>query len=216
MTYYIQTSQADLGITLTGFSVDESYTIISAAYDLANAMGGSEEFRRNLGGVSIIKKDLVGRRNGEAVAHSVWLDPDLFTNAPAKNSGNPRWTVVHELVHAWDGANGWELSRQFERDTGGHTNILEGFVRRSFGGCPSESLPGCNDRGYFYGDIPPKGSGRAFTREEDFAESATAYVYPQVATARDHDLYGQSSPLYYSTYETTKRWQPIDQLMNTP
>jgi hypothetical protein len=75
------------------------------------------------------------------------------------------------------------------------------------------SKPGCNDAGYFYGDIPPKGSDRNFNHKEDFAESVAAFVYPDIATRKVQKNYSKTSPLYYDNYRTTKRWKFIDRLM---
>lgn len=96
------------------------------------------------------------------------------------------WRVVHELAHAWDGNHGWQLSRDLERATGGHTarkgskewQRLEAFCAAND---PYHELPGCNEAGYVYGDVPPKTSSEKFNRLEDFAESVAAYLYPEQA-----------------------------------
>jgi len=208
--YYVRTGKEELGITLNGFTVDESYTIINAAYDLADAMGGASNLRENLGGVSIVKKDLPVLGYGKA--HSVELDPDLF-NGYNPDSGNPQWTIVHELAHAWDANTWWKLSRKLEKETGGHTSERGGLMKKYRGFCTDKSLPGCNNAGYFYGDIPVKGSNANFNRVEDFAESVTAYVYPDMANTMKHKKHKPFHPLYYDDYRNTKRWQIINELM---
>lgn len=144
---------------------------------LADAMGGGENFIRNLNGVAI-QKENIGSHGGEALRHRVSL---------SKRGTFTAWTVVHELAHAWDANHGWRLSVALEKYTGGYTSRLLSFFKKLFG--PSDSgiwksenlpgrqgrLPGCNAAGYFYGD-KPSGSNWAFNRKEDFAESVAMYT----------------------------------------
>ncbi len=121
---------------------------------LANLMGESANFIRNLGGVTVKKAD-IGTHGGEALAHQVSLS--------TKGSFSP-WTVVHEFSHAWDANYGWRLSRLLEQYTGGYTNPLLSYLKQLTGRSDSAFLspeqkpgrygrrPGCNQAGYFYGD----------------------------------------------------------------
>ncbi len=130
--------------------------VLKGVGDLAKIMGGARQFRENLGGVEIFRKDMSNL--GEAEAHKVWLR--------SRGSGGflipwgGTWTVVHELAHAWDAVNGWQLSKELEEYTGGRTTLFGEYV---------------------YGGIPPKGADANFDRREDFAESVTAFVYPNIA-----------------------------------
>jgi hypothetical protein len=76
--------------------------------------------------------------------------------------------------------------------------------------------PGCNEAGYFYGGIPPKGSDAGFNRQEDFAESVAAYVFPITAQAEVERLYRHTiyeALLYYGDYKKTARYQYVDNLL---
>lgn len=144
---------------------------------LAGAMGGRDRFIQHIGGVSIKKSD-IGSHGGEALSHRVSLSTKRRTSA---------WTVVHELAHAWDANQGWQLSVALEKYTGGYTSPVLSFVKKILGKSDSGlwksenspgrhgRLPGCNAAGYFYGD-KPSGSDWNFNRVEDFAESVAMYV----------------------------------------
>lgn len=143
----------------------------------ANVMGGNEIFKKNLRTVTV-KKASLGSHGGEA-----WKGQVTFSST---YSFTP-WTVVHEFAHIWDESNGWNLSRRLERYTGGFTSRflswvkkslrladLNGFVKANEPGQRGRK-PGCNARGYFYGD-KPSGADWNFNRVEDFAESVAMYV----------------------------------------
>lgn len=144
---------------------------------LAEAMGGTEVFARNLGGVTVRKAD-IGSHGGEALSHQVSFSEKGSFGA---------WTVIHEFAHAWDANHGWGLSRQLEKYTGGYTSRFLSFAKRFLGYSDSafrnsENMPGrrgrrpgCNAAGYFYGD-KPSGSNWRFNRVEDFAESVAMYI----------------------------------------
>ena len=75
---------------------------------------------------------------------------------------------------------------------------------------------GCNAAGYFYGGIPPKGSDVNFNREEDFAESVAAYVFPDEAQQVIDPFYETNlrDLLWYADYRDTLRWQYVNSLIN--
>jgi len=207
---------------------------------LANAMGETANFIRNLGGVTVKKSD-IGTHGGEAIRHQVSLSTKGSFSA---------WTVVHEFAHAWDANYGWNLSRQLEKYTGGYTNPLLSYLKQLAGLSDSAFLkpenkpgrygrrPGCNRAGYFYGD-KPSGSNWAFNRIEDFAESVAMYM----GWGKDNDLsswaearikryllangvsdknfgvdnWADYAKLFYpdnGDYTKTKRWQFVDDLVN--
>ena len=144
---------------------------------IADAMGGSDRFVQNLNGVTIQKAD-IGSHGGEALAHRVSL---------SKKGTFSAWTVAHELAHAWDANQGWQLSVELEKYTGGWTSPIASFIKRLIGRRDSGfwnqenkpgrrgRFPGCNAAGYFYGD-KPSGSDWNFNRKEDFAECVAMYV----------------------------------------
>jgi RHS repeat-associated protein len=80
--------------------------LLEAVDDLASAMGGAERFRENLRGVLVERA--VMRYAGLGAAHRIWLNAGGFT----------KWTVVHELAHAWDAARGWRLSKEMQEAMG--------------------------------------------------------------------------------------------------
>jgi hypothetical protein len=212
----------------------------SATALVADIMGGSENFVRSLGGVTVRKAD-IGSHGGEALLHRV----SLSTKGTFSS-----WTVVHEFAHAWDANHGWKLSRLLEKYTGGYTSPVLSLAKRMAGLSDSGRFnaenkpgrygrkPGCNAAGYFYGD-KPSGSNWKFNRVEDFAESVAMYLGWQ----RENDLstwakaridrylledgaqdknFGIDNWSYYrkyfypegGDYSKTKRWQFIDDLVH--
>jgi len=159
----------------------------------------------------------------------IFLDqgkPPTIVDIRNRDTNIDKWTVVHEFGHAWDRNFGWSLSVELEQFTGGHTSPIGRLHKRGSGDCdPSDRLPGCNDYGYFYKGTPPKGSGYGFNRLEDFAESVTAYVYPDEAHVALMEFLNNakiSEPKYYKDYQRlfyyndytkTDRWQYINSII---
>ena len=208
---------------------------------LVEAMGGSDKFKQNIGGVQF-KKANIGSHGGEALSHRISLSETTAFTA---------WTVVHELAHTWDANYGWQLSVALERFTGGYTSRPLSILKRLLGrrdsafSKPEDSpgrrgrFPGCNKAGYFYGD-KPSGSNWVFNRREDFAESVAMYVgwnrnneLSKQAHARLEryllpngtkdaffgvsDQWSDYARFFYppnGDYAKTKRWEFIDRLMN--
>lgn len=109
-------------------------------------------------------------------------------------NGLTTWTVVHELAHAWDFSTLCTLSLRLMVNTG------------SWGPIPALHQIFTQDSRWWYhaGSLPPPcGVDRNFNRYEDFAESVTAFVYPEIAAERaakkgmGYDLYGYSH--FYQT-----------------
>lgn len=117
-----------------------------------------------------------------------------------------RWTIVHELAHAWDFYTGTLLSRQMQRST--HSNGILALLKQRFPANPR-----------FWYNIgsppPPCGTDVNFNRMEDFAESVAAYVYPDLAKEKaakrklPYSLYG------YDTYLETPRGKFIRRLIDS-
>lgn len=82
------------------------------------------------------------------------------------------WTVVHELAHAWDAGNNWLISDLLRRDT--HSGFHFHWLHMRF-----------RERKAFWyhvGSPPaPCGVDKNLTAKEDFAESVTAYLFPNEA-----------------------------------
>ncbi len=90
-------------------------------------------------------------------------------------SGLTTWTLCHELAHAWDAANGWQLSKAMRRATG------SGFPWQLF----HRWRPAWKFFWYHVGSPPPPcGVDKNFNAIEDFAEAVTAYLYPEEAAKR--------------------------------
>jgi hypothetical protein len=167
------------------WTLDELQTVLGGVKDLARAMGGPDTFLQNLGGVNIRK----GSGNfGEA--HNVTL------------SYVSPWTVVHELAHAWDGAHGWKLSRDMRAALGAGFRhpILHYFYP--------------DDPNYWYdpgNGPPPCGVDARFNALEDFAESVTAYVYPDAAK----EAANSRNDGYWSYINSDKGWNYAN-FLDTP
>ncbi|HUI87937.1 MAG TPA: RHS repeat-associated core domain-containing protein [Anaerolineales bacterium] len=215
--YFIHYLYGSYGVTIsTEFTGSEVEAIYNAVVLLANAMGGADNFKKNLGGVRIDLGASNGN-NGEAVANQVWLSKDIFTN-PGQYTENPQWTIIHELAHAWDGNQGWTLSTGLEKVTGGSTNWFVGLLVQVYSNvmkvCDPQA-PGCNNAGYYYGGIPPKGSDERFNPKEDFAESVATYV---LGVNQDfiNEKYKNSPeyPMFRLSSNFSPRWSYIYGLMN--
>jgi RHS repeat-associated protein len=131
------------------------------------------------------------------------------------------WSVTHELGHALDQHHHWLWSLGMLTKAVG---AYYWFPQDESQCDPYHELPGCNDAGYYYGSPPPKTSGTNFNHIEDFAESVTAYVYPneawgemwkQLGTYAQDPLVSQGlydryySFLYYDNFRSTPRGKYI-------
>ncbi|MBN2007555.1 MAG: hypothetical protein JXA21_29690 [Anaerolineae bacterium] len=136
---------------------------LESVRDLAKAMGGPGAFRSKLGGVKLKQKAM--KHGGLGRAHRVTLNA----------AGFDKWTIVHELGHAWDAAHGWKLSRDMREKVG--AGFRAPVLHRLF---PKNAA-------YWYDPgqgPPPCGVDAAFNPLEDFAEAVAAYIYLQEAQQR--------------------------------
>lgn len=91
------------------------------------------------------------------------------------SSGLTAWTVTHEFAHGWDAANGWRFSKQMAKAT--RSGFL--FPRLHLWRPPWKVF------WYRVGSPPPPcGVDKHFNAIEDFAESVTAFLYPEEAARR--------------------------------
>jgi len=178
------------------WTLDELETVLQGVRDLGKAMGGQDNFKKNLGGVLIDQKDM--QYGGLGEAHHVTLNANGFGT----------WTVVHELAHAWDAATGWQLSSGTAKAVGARFDH------------PIRHWLNPNDPRYWYNPgagPPPAGIDANFNAREDFAEAVAAYVYPaqasQLATARGWPYNDPSRGYYYAHFHDTPRGQYIQALM---
>jgi len=157
--------------------------------------------------------DMVGALGGAAPAWLSGLKVRLEKMKPLGLTGtglvrlNPRgltrWTIVHELAHAWDFSTGTRLSRQLQRAT--HSSGVFSWLKRRF---PK------NKRFWYHIGAPPPpcGTDVNFNRMEDFAESVAAFVYPDLARERaakrglPYEMFG------YESFKETPRGKFISRL----
>ena len=131
-----------------------------------------------------------------------------LTSSKMKIKLNPlgltRWTIVHELAHAWDYSSLCTNSFRMM------------LITNSWGPVPGLHQVHPLDQRYWYhpGEMPvPCGVDEHFNRYEDFAESVTAFVYPEQAAlraaknGRPYDRYG------YSHFHDTPRGRFIRELI---
>lgn len=120
--------------------------------------------------------------------------------------GLSHWTVVHELAHAWDMANGWSLSARMARFT---------HSRFPAGGTLHRLFPTQKAFWYQVGSPPPPcGVNKMFNSIEDFAETVTAYVYPDVALKKAEKNGFAYSKYGYETFYDTPRGKWLESLLN--
>jgi len=143
------------GWTVDGtWSNAELQVLYQVAQDIDAIVGRADVMKEMFGSVLFEKKAM--KKVGRGSAHHILLNEDFSTWALK----DQKWTIAHELGHAWDGANNWNLSKEMKVD-----------VQASYGWF----------LGMGYGDPgdgpPAAGWSRKINRVEDFAESFTAYIY---------------------------------------
>jgi len=120
-------------------------------------------------------------RSSIPVLYSIYLDEQGGNNFQKKSQIhlNPRnlteWTLTHELAHSLDSAHGWGLSRLMRKHT--HSGFL----------CKALHLLRPTWKLFWYrvgSPPPPCGVDKNFNAVEDFAETVTAYIFPDEAYQR--------------------------------
>jgi len=113
--------------------------------------------------------------------YTVLLDPKGGNNYSRgdrlnlNTSNLTEWTITHELAHALDAAHGWQLSQQMRTRTG------SGFLFKAL----HYAHPKWKVFWYRVGSPPPPcGVDKNFNSLEDFAETVTAYIFPDEAHRR--------------------------------
>lgn len=121
-------------------------------------------------------------------------------------TGLTRWTIVHELAHAWDFSTGLKLSREMKKVT--HSWNAPFGLHKFF--------PVNPHFWYHVGSLPPPcGTDKNFNALEDFAESVAAYVYPDEAFIRAAKKGMPYSQYGYEHFYATPRGHYIHQLTTT-
>ena len=117
------------------------------------------------------------------------------------------WTVTHELAHSLDAAYHWKLSQQ-----------MKSFTRSGF---PSKALhqllPAWQFFWYRVGSPPPPcGIDKHFNSLEDFAESMTAFLFPEEAHKRAASRGYPYERWGYTRFHDTPRGGFIANLLEQP
>lgn len=157
----LQSHQFQYNYSVTGVFAEKEITLLQSTLDLFyNTVGVA------LGEV-LISRDLcikLERNRGNN-----FRDPYLVC---LNTSGLTEWTVVHELGHALDASRGWQLSRMMKRELG------SGFPIKPL----HKVFPKWKLFWYHIGSPPPPcGVDKNFNQVEDFAETVTAYIFPDKA-----------------------------------
>lgn len=120
-------------------------------------------------------------KNKSAMAYSVHLNAKGGNNFQKRdqihlNTANlTAWTITHELAHSLDAAHGWQLSQQMKKHTG------SSFLIKAL----HYAHPNWKFFWYRVGNPPPPcGIDKNFNSLEDFAETVTAYIFPEEAYRR--------------------------------
>jgi hypothetical protein len=154
-----------------------------------------EKLGRNLIPSGMEIKVEVNKGNNFRLPYQICLDPGGLTD----------WTVTHELSHALDGSTNWRLSRRMREETG------SGFWLKFL----HTLRPSWKLFWYRVGSPPPPcGIDKNFNSLEDFAESLTAYIFPEKAAqkaARHGYDYGKWG---YAHFHETPRGRFIQHLID--
>lgn len=116
------------------------------------------------------------------------------------------WTVTHELAHSLDSAHGWRLSKLMQKHTG------SGFLNKPL----HFARPGWKLFWYRVGSPPPPcGVDKNFNALEDFAETVTAYIFPEEAHRRAAARGYPYEKWGYGHFHTTPRGKFFSDLLTT-
>lgn len=116
-----------------------------------------------------------------------------------------QWTIVHELGHALDASYGWKLSQRMRVETG------SGFPVKVL----HKAFPRWKLFWYRVGSPPPPcGVNEKFNSIEDFAETVTAFIFPEKAKEKasargfNYEKYG------YTHFHETPRGRYFQKLLD--
>jgi hypothetical protein len=158
------------GSAETYWTQENTERVLATVDSLVEALGGVSKFRaRWTGGVIMCCRQ---------IPFGGTADKGLVTLSAA---GFDDWTVVHELSHAWDAAHGWQLSRAMQEAMGAGFPTTAARIRHELRYL--HLLPPAPPSEWYQpGKYPPPcGINANFNEREDFAETVTAWVYPDRA-----------------------------------
>jgi hypothetical protein len=182
-------------------TADNLNSILSAVKALSSVLGGSQAFCDRLKGVEFRIRNISAGGYGQA--HLISLNKDAFD----------AWTVVHELGHAWDGVNKWNLSSIMQKK-------MNAGYRKWWYIIPHLLWPSNIQYWYYPGDGPPPcGIDRNFNAKEDFAEAVAALVFTaeakRRATSRGWPYNDPARGYAYADYRDTPRGEFIEGLISS-
>jgi len=157
----------------------------------------------------LVTGHLVTRLGVEKI-YTVHLDPKGGNNYSRgdrlnlNTSNLTEWTITHELAHALDAAHGWQLSQQMRAYTS------SGFRFKAL----HYARPGWKLFWYRAGSPPPPcGVDKNFNSLEDFAETVTAYIFPEEAHRRAETRGYAYEKWGYSHFHETPRGRFVADLI---
>ena len=154
-----------------------------------------EELGSNLIPSRMVIKVEVSKGNNFRLPYQICLDPRGLTE----------WTVTHELSHALDGSTKWRLSRRLREVTGSGYRLK--FLHKLY---PNWTL-------FWYrvgSPPPPCGVNKNFNSLEDFAESLTAYIFPEKAAGKAASRGFAYEKYGYAHFHETPRGRFIQRLID--
>jgi hypothetical protein len=157
-------------------------------------------FSKQMFGPVVFDKAAMGK-GGLGEAHHITLNENF-----SKYSQNDQvWDIAHELGHAWDGASGWNLSKELQEDV--HSIYPSRISKDEWDYGSSGNGPGATGwPDSSWGDRDPTSRWNA---KEDFAQSFAAYIYIVPAADKLRVNYHQTYGSGYNSYYDTPRGQYI-------
>ncbi len=115
------------------------------------------------------------------------------------------WTIVHEMGHALDASYGWKLSQRMR------VELKSYFPVKAL----HKAFPKWRMFWYRVGSPPPPcGVNDKFNSLEDFAETVTAYIFPEAAKRKAEDSGYAYEKWGYGHFYETPRGRYFQQLLD--
>jgi len=191
---HLKVSTKEVQFTIKGSAQPVVEELLRAAIDRFYEVTGELYTTSNATGVYSIHLDAKGGNNFQK-RDQIHLNPSNLTT----------WTVTHELAHSLDAAHGWQLSQQMRTFTG------SGFPLKAL----HYAHPGWKVLWYRAGSPPPPcGIDKNFNSLEDFAETVTAYIYPEEAYGRARARGYPYEKWGYTHFHDTPRGKFFNQLID--
>jgi len=191
---HLKVSTKEMQFNILGSAQPAVEELLRVAIDRFYQVTGELYTTSNATGVYSIHLDAKGGNNFQK-RDQIHLNPSNLTT----------WTVTHELAHSLDAAHGWQLSQQMRKFTG------SGFPLKTL----HYAHPGWKVLWYRAGSPPPPcGVDKNFNSLEDFAETVTAYIYPEEAYGRARARGYPYEKWGYTHFHDTPRGKFFKQLID--